>query len=132
VPLLHFVLWRPVSLGVIPLVVRLPGIYSADDALCRGVHRAKLLGCPVGDDLGFVATLLILGLGPIALAGLFGRALSRRLERSSAPWATVVVSLVIFSGLLGAVMSGDDRQAARQSLVSSAAEPVRSFDHPVD
>jgi hypothetical protein len=82
--------------------------YRSGDALCTGAHGATLLGCAVGDDLGFAATLLIfgpvLGLGLGALAGLLGRALSRRQERSAAVWATAVVPLVIFSGLLAVVM----------------------------
>jgi hypothetical protein len=82
--------------------------YSSGDALCRGAHGATLLGCAVGDDLGFAATLLILGpvlgLGLGALAGLVGRALARRQDKARASWASAVVPLVIFSALLAVVL----------------------------
>jgi hypothetical protein len=82
--------------------------YSSGDALCRGAHGTTLLGCAVGDDLGFAATLLILGpvlgLGLGALAGLLGRALSRRQDTPRASWTTAVVPVVIFSALLAVVM----------------------------
>jgi hypothetical protein len=82
--------------------------YSSGDALCSGAHGATLLGCAVGDDLGFAATLLILGpvlgLSLGAVAGLFGRGLSRRQDKARASWAAAVVPLVIFSALLAAVM----------------------------
>lgn len=82
--------------------------YSSGDALCRGAHGATLLGCAVGDDLGFTATLLILGpvlgLGLGALAGLLGHALWRRQDKPRASWTTAVVPLVIFSALLAVVM----------------------------
>jgi hypothetical protein len=82
--------------------------YSSGDPLCRGAHGAMLLGCAVGDDLGFAATVLILGpvlgLGLGALAGLLGRALARRQDKPRASWTTAVVPLVIFSALLAGVM----------------------------
>jgi hypothetical protein len=83
--------------------------YSSGDALCRGAHGATLLGCAVGDDLGFAATLWILGpvlgLGLGALAGVVGRMLSsRRQDKARASWTTAVVPLVIFSALLAVVM----------------------------
>jgi Na+/citrate or Na+/malate symporter len=82
--------------------------YRSGDALCTGAHGATLLGCAVGDDLGFAATLLILGpvlgLGLGALAGLLGRTRSRRQDKPRASWMTTVVPLVIFSGLLAVVM----------------------------
>jgi hypothetical protein len=82
--------------------------YRSGDALCTGAHGATLLGCAVGDDLGFAATLLILGpvlgLGLGALAGLLGRARARRQDKPRASWMTAVVPLVIFSGLLAVVM----------------------------
>jgi hypothetical protein len=82
--------------------------YRSGDALCTGAHGATLLGCAVGDDLGFAATLLILGpvlgLGLGFLTGLLGRALSRRRDKPASPWSTAVVPLVIFSALLAVVM----------------------------
>jgi hypothetical protein len=81
--------------------------YSSADRLCTGVHGATLLGCAVGDDLGFAATLLVLGpvlgLGLGALAGVVGRA-RRRGDGPRAAWTAAVVPMVIFSALLAIVM----------------------------
>jgi hypothetical protein len=82
--------------------------YRSGDPLCNGVHGATLLGCAVGDDLGFAASLLIfgpvLGLGLGAVAGVLGRLVSRRSHDSVIPWAAAMTPPAIFSTLLAVVM----------------------------
>ncbi|MBF6589110.1 MAG: hypothetical protein IVW57_01100 [Ktedonobacterales bacterium] len=88
--------------------------YSSRDALCTGVRGATLMGCAVGDDLGFAATLLIfgpvLGLGLGALAGLAGRALAQRQpearEQGSTAtlWSATLRPVIVFSAFLTVVM----------------------------
>jgi hypothetical protein len=82
--------------------------YRSADPLCNGVHGATLLGCAVGDDLGFAASILIfgpvLGLGLGALAGVLGHLFARRSHDSVIPWAAAMTPPAIFSALLAVVM----------------------------
>jgi hypothetical protein len=85
--------------------------YRSGDPLCSGVHGATLLGCAVGDDLGFAATLLILGpvlgLGLGTLAGLIGREFRRRnpsILAETSVWPTALRPVVLFSAFLAVVL----------------------------
>jgi hypothetical protein len=85
--------------------------YTSDDRLCNGVHGATLLGCAVGDDLGFAATMLVLGpvLGVAlgVLGGLVGRAFARGQGRAVAPLDEALKPALIFAGCLAAVMAAE-------------------------
>jgi hypothetical protein len=82
--------------------------YASGDRLCAGVHGATLLGCAVGDDLGFAASVVVfgpvLGLGLGALGGLVGRALARDKRPGTAPLAAALKPALIFAALLAVVM----------------------------
>jgi hypothetical protein len=89
--------------------------YVSGDHLCRGVHGATLLGCAVGDDLGFAASILVfgpvLGLGLGALGGLVGRAGPTGQSTPAPQWAAALkpplVCVVLLAVLTVAELLGN-------------------------
>jgi hypothetical protein len=82
--------------------------YHGNDPLCNDATGARLLGCAVGDDMGFAASAIVafplLGLGLGALAGLPGRALADRRQSPAAHWNASLRPPLVLSACLAAVL----------------------------
>jgi hypothetical protein len=78
------------------------------DALCNGVHGATLVGCEVGDDLGWLATSLLilplLGLLIGALGGAAARLSVAPAQVQRTTWGTTISTPLACGGFLLALM----------------------------
>lgn len=78
------------------------------DVLCNGVHGAQLIGCEVGDDLGWLATSLlvlpIVGLVVGSVGGAAGRLSRGKARVRPMRWGVTISTPLVVSGFLLVLM----------------------------